>query len=83
MKVGRLRFCNSIYTQWGLFVRAPFSDVDTPDVDNLYAVWAERGQIYAAGHTDVVPEGAVDEWSRPAFGGKSTMACYMVVVPPI
>jgi succinyl-diaminopimelate desuccinylase len=48
--------------------RLPFSDVDTPDVDNLYARYGTAAPNFCfAGHTDVVPTGPVDEWSVDPF----------------
>jgi len=48
--------------------RLPFSDVDTPDVDNLYARYGTAAPNFCfAGHTDVVPTGPVDEWSADPF----------------
>ena len=35
--------------------KLPFSDVDTPDVDNLYARYGTAANFCFAGHTDVVP----------------------------
>ncbi|MDE1151887.1 MAG: succinyl-diaminopimelate desuccinylase [Micavibrio sp.] len=51
--------------------RLTFSDEDTPDVENLYARWGTGApHICFAGHTDVVPVGAVDGWSFDPFGGE-------------
>ena len=48
--------------------RLPFSDDDTPDVDNLYARYGTAAPNFCfAGHTDVVPTGPVDEWSVDPF----------------
>lgn len=48
--------------------RLPFSDVDTPDVDNLYARFGTGQPNFCfAGHTDVVPTGPVEEWSVDPF----------------
>ncbi len=48
--------------------RLPFSDVDTPDVDNLYARFGKATPNFCfAGHTDVVPTGPVEEWSANPF----------------
>ena len=48
--------------------RLPFSDVDTPDVDNLYARYGTAAPNFCfAGHTDVVPTGPVDDWSVDPF----------------
>jgi len=51
--------------------RLPFSEVGTPDVDNLYARIGTSGPNFCfAGHTDVVPVGNRDEWSTDPFGSQ-------------
>lgn len=51
--------------------RLPFSDLNTPDVDNLYARLGTQGpNLCFAGHTDVVPVGAEAAWSHPPFGAE-------------
>jgi len=48
--------------------RLPFSDPDTPDVDNLYArLGTEAPHFCFAGHTDVVPVGDTKAWSVDPF----------------
>ncbi|MCC3861031.1 succinyl-diaminopimelate desuccinylase [Pseudemcibacter aquimaris] len=48
--------------------RLPFSDDDTPDIDNLYARKGNgKPHICYAGHTDVVPAGNMDEWKHAPF----------------
>jgi succinyl-diaminopimelate desuccinylase len=48
--------------------RLPFSDTDTPDVDNLYArLGTEAPHFCFAGHTDVVPVGDTKAWSVDPF----------------
>ncbi len=48
--------------------RLVFSEPGTPDVDNLYARYGEAGPNFCfAGHTDVVPTGALEAWSRGPF----------------
>ena len=50
--------------------RLPFSDADTPDVDNLYARLGAGGANFCfAGHTDVVPVGDADAWAGDPFAG--------------
>tara|TARA_R110002110_G_scaffold415612_7_gene652377 strand:- start:182407 stop:183594 length:1188 start_codon:yes stop_codon:yes gene_type:complete len=50
--------------------RLPFSDTDTPDVDNLYARLGEGGANFCfAGHTDVVPVGDAEAWADDPFAG--------------
>lgn len=48
--------------------RLPFSDVDTPDVDNLFArIGTGAPHICFAGHTDVVPPGDPALWRHGPF----------------
>ena len=48
--------------------RLPFSDKDTPDVDNLYARFGTEAPNFCfAGHTDVVPVGDAKAWSVDPF----------------
>jgi len=51
--------------------RVAFSEVGTPDVDNLYArIGTEARHLTFAGHTDVVPPGDEAAWSLGAFSGE-------------
>ena len=51
--------------------RLPFSAPNTPDVDNLFALWGEEGPHFAfAGHSDVVPPGDLKGWTIPPFGAE-------------
>jgi len=51
--------------------RLRFVDVGTPDIDNLYARIGTRGRNFCfAGHTDVVPVGAQEDWSHDPFSGE-------------
>ena len=51
--------------------RLPFSDRDTPDIDNLYAkLGTEHPHLCFAGHTDVVPVGDEAAWSVDPFAGE-------------
>ena len=51
--------------------RLPFSETGTPDVDNLYARIGNTSPNFCfAGHTDVVPIGNRDDWSKDPFGGQ-------------
>lgn len=48
--------------------RLKFSETGTPDVDNLYARCGEAAPNFCfAGHTDVVPTGSLEAWSRGPF----------------
>ena len=48
--------------------RYVFSDVNTPDVDNLFAKIGEGSpHICFGGHTDVVPVGDESAWSLDPF----------------
>jgi succinyl-diaminopimelate desuccinylase len=50
--------------------RVPFSEPDTPPVDNLYARFGVgRPYLLFAGHTDVVPPGDSGRWRHDPFGG--------------
>jgi succinyl-diaminopimelate desuccinylase len=47
--------------------------VDRAGVPNLYARWGEKGANRALGfngHTDVVPVGDMESWTRDPFGGE-------------
>ncbi len=51
--------------------RMTFSAPDTPDVENLYARIGTSGpNLCFAGHTDVVPPGESNLWSRPPFAAE-------------
>ena len=51
--------------------RLPFSEIGTPDVDNLYARFGQGAPNFCfAGHTDVVPIGNRDDWSVDPFGAE-------------
>ena len=51
--------------------RVTFSDADTPDVDNIYARLGSDGpHLMFAGHTDVVPVGDAEAWSRDPFAAE-------------
>ena len=68
---GALDLLEGILTRAGFTChRLKFSDVDTPDVDNLYARWGTDAPHFCfAGHTDVVPVGDEAAWSFDPFGG--------------
>tara|TARA_R110002020_G_scaffold87061_9_gene214971 strand:- start:23602 stop:24810 length:1209 start_codon:yes stop_codon:yes gene_type:complete len=49
--------------------RVTFCDTGTPDVDNLYSRLGSDGpHLMFAGHTDVVPVGDEEAWTRSPFG---------------
>lgn len=51
--------------------RMTFTEPGTPDVENLYARFGERGpNLCFAGHTDVVPPGDEKAWTHPPFAGE-------------
>ena len=51
--------------------RLPFEEPGTATVDNLYARRGEgRPNFCFAGHTDVVPAGALAQWSREPFAAE-------------
>mgnify|MGYP001453776416 CR=1 FL=1 len=51
--------------------RMTFSDVNTPDVENIYARIGTQGPNFCyAGHTDVVPVGDQEGWTVEPFGGR-------------
>jgi len=50
--------------------RVPFSDADTPDIDNLFAKAGSGAPHFVfAGHTDVVPPGNEASWTHAPFSG--------------
>lgn len=50
--------------------RLIFTEADTADVANLYARWGRGAPNFCfAGHTDVVPVGARNQWTVEPFGG--------------
>lgn len=51
--------------------RVPFSDANTPDIDNLFAkIGSGAPHFVFAGHTDVVPTGDVASWTHSPFSGE-------------
>ena len=69
---GALDYLQSVLERTGFQChRLPFSEPDTPDVDNLYArLGTGDPHLCFAGHTDVVPPGDEGAWSHPPFGGE-------------
>ncbi|PZQ14228.1 MAG: succinyl-diaminopimelate desuccinylase [Ancylobacter novellus] len=67
---GALALLERLLTPLGFTVSRPvFSDVGTPDVENLYARRGEGPAFVFAGHTDVVPVGEAARWTRGPFSG--------------
>lgn len=51
--------------------RLPFSDENTPDVDNLFArIGTGAPHFCFAGHVDVVPPGDEAQWAHPPFAAQ-------------
>ncbi|MEM8972831.1 MAG: succinyl-diaminopimelate desuccinylase [Pseudomonadota bacterium] len=71
-EAGALSLLQNVLEPHGFEVhRMTFSDVDTPDVENLYARFGMQGpNLCFAGHTDVVPPGKESDWTYPPFGGE-------------
>jgi succinyl-diaminopimelate desuccinylase len=69
---GALRYLESLLEPAGFACqRLPFSDKDTPDVDNLFARIGTQGpHLCFAGHTDVVPAGNEDAWKHLPFAAE-------------
>lgn len=68
---GALSSLQSLLEAAGFHVdRVTFSDVDTPDVENLFAtIGSGKPHFVFAGHTDVVPPGDNALWSHAPFEG--------------
>ncbi|MEF2072166.1 succinyl-diaminopimelate desuccinylase [Consotaella aegiceratis] len=69
---GALQTLQTMLEPLGFTVSRPvFREDGTPDVENLFARSGEAGPHLAfAGHTDVVPPGAGEDWSVHPFGGE-------------
>jgi succinyl-diaminopimelate desuccinylase len=51
--------------------RLPFAELGTEKVDNLYARLGTSAPNFCfAGHSDVVPTGALSDWSSDPFAGE-------------
>lgn len=68
---GALAFLADRLAQAGFSVERPvFSDVGTPDIQNLYArIGTGHPVLVFAGHTDVVPPGEEAAWTQGPFSG--------------
>ena len=69
---GALDLLEKVLTEIGFTcTRLPFQEPDTARVDNLYARLGDAApHICFAGHTDVVPVGAADNWQKDPFSGE-------------
>ncbi|MEP3427103.1 MAG: succinyl-diaminopimelate desuccinylase [Roseibium sp.] len=68
---GALNSLESLLGNAGFRVeRMTFQDEDTPDVENLFSsIGSGRPHFVFAGHTDVVPAGAENDWQHAPFEG--------------
>jgi succinyl-diaminopimelate desuccinylase len=68
---GALDLLQRVLEEAGFRVERPvFSEPGTPDIENLYARIGSGGRhLLFAGHTDVVPPGAVAAWRHGPFAG--------------
>lgn len=68
---GALAFLETLLGAAGFTVhRVKLTSPDTPDVENLYARFGDKGpNLCFAGHTDVVPPGDPEHWRFPPFEG--------------
>ncbi|CAN7371721.1 succinyl-diaminopimelate desuccinylase [Bosea sp. LjRoot9] len=69
---GALSLLAAVLTSAGYSVHRPvFSADGMPDIENLYARIGTEGPVLAiAGHSDVVPVGDAEAWTRDPFGGE-------------
>ncbi|SSZ39773.1 succinyl-diaminopimelate desuccinylase [Bartonella grahamii] len=68
-EAGALSTLEQFLKKMGFHVERPiFTDKNTDNVENLYAKMGNEGpHLMFAGHTDVVPPGALDEWTYSPF----------------
>ncbi|EJF79283.1 Succinyl-diaminopimelate desuccinylase [Candidatus Bartonella washoeensis] len=68
-EAGALSTLEQFLKKIGFRVERPiFTDKNTEDVENLYAKIGKEGpHLMFAGHTDVVPPGALESWTYPPF----------------
>lgn len=71
-EAGALRLLEGVLTPMGFIChRLPFTEIGTPDIDNLYArLGTAAPHLCFAGHTDVVPPGNEAAWSVPPFAAE-------------
>jgi succinyl-diaminopimelate desuccinylase len=69
---GALSLLAAVLASAGYSVQRPvFSADGMPDIENLYARIGTEGPVLAiAGHSDVVPVGDAEAWTRDPFGGE-------------
>jgi succinyl-diaminopimelate desuccinylase len=69
---GALSLLAAVLASAGYSVHRPvFSADGMPDIENLYARIGTEGPVLAiAGHSDVVPVGNAEAWTRNPFGGE-------------
>jgi succinyl-diaminopimelate desuccinylase len=69
---GALAYLTTVLAEAGFEVHRPvFTEIGTPDIDNLYARFGQgKPYLLFAGHTDVVPTGAVENWSHDPFAAQ-------------
>ncbi len=68
-EAGALSTLEQFLKKMGFHVDRPvFTDKNTDNVENLYAKMGSEGpHLMFAGHTDVVPPGALEDWTYPPF----------------
>ncbi|WNJ89695.1 succinyl-diaminopimelate desuccinylase [Bosea sp. 685] len=69
---GALSLLAAVLASAGYSVHRPVFGADgMPDIENLYARIGTEGPVLAiAGHSDVVPVGDAEAWTRDPFGGE-------------
>ncbi|WP_273788805.1 succinyl-diaminopimelate desuccinylase [Bartonella sp. ML70XJBT] len=68
-EAGALSTLEQFLKKMAFHVERPiFTDKNTDNVENLYAKMGSEGpHLMFAGHTDVVPPGALEDWTYPPF----------------
>ncbi|MGH6819524.1 MAG: M20/M25/M40 family metallo-hydrolase, partial [Methylocella sp.] len=69
---GALTLLENTLSQHGFACqRLIFKEAGTADVENLFArIGTGNPHLCFAGHTDVVPPGRAEDWSRPPFAAE-------------
>jgi succinyl-diaminopimelate desuccinylase len=69
---GALTYLDKLLSESGFTThRLVFKDLETPDIDNLFARFGHGGpHLCFAGHTDVVPVGDEAGWTYPPFAAE-------------